>query len=129
MRLFKFVRSASAVLNMARGSMKFTPIDELNDSSELTPIMDRAAVRASLELLRNNGMTQEQFHWLQCQGAVLDLLSPEEKVLNVPRTLAAANRMLSIPAYENLDYIEGWNPLSFRALRFRADVGALRGLS
>jgi len=31
MRLFKFVVSKSAVLNMARGSLKFTPLDELND--------------------------------------------------------------------------------------------------
>jgi hypothetical protein len=32
MRLFKFVGSQSAVLNVARGSLKFTPLDELNDS-------------------------------------------------------------------------------------------------
>ena len=44
MRLFKFVGSKSAVLNMARGTLKFTPLDELNDPSELTPVMDRAAV-------------------------------------------------------------------------------------
>jgi hypothetical protein len=87
MRLFKFVGSRNAVLNMAKGSLKFTPIDELNDPSELTPVMDRPAVRASLEALRKNGMTQDQFDWLKRQEAVLDLLSPEEKVLIAPRTL------------------------------------------
>jgi hypothetical protein len=52
MRLFKFVNSAASVLNMAKGSLKFTPLDELNDPSEMTPVMDRTAVRKSLEALR-----------------------------------------------------------------------------
>ncbi len=123
MRLFKFVGSTSAVLNMAKGSLKFTPIEELNDPSELTPTMDRLAVRASLEALRNSGMTQDQFNWLQCQGAVLDLLSPEEKVLNAPRTLAEANRLLSIPVYENLEYME--RKLFATIKNIRARVGIL----
>ena len=106
MRLFKFVGSKNAVLNMARGSVKFTPLDELNDPSELTPVMDRAAVRSSLEFLRTNGLTQDQYDWLVRQGAILDLLAPQEKVLNAPKTLAAANRMLSISTYDNLDYME-----------------------
>ena len=123
MRLFKFVGSTSAVLNMAKGSLKFTPIEDLNDPSELTPVMDRPAVRASLELLRKNGMTQEQFDWLQHQGAVLDLLSPEEKVLDAPRTLAQANHMLSLFAYENLDYME--KKLFATIKNIRARVGIL----
>jgi Protein of unknown function (DUF2971) len=123
MRLFKFVESVNAVLNMARGSMKFTPIEELNDPSELTPVLDRSAVRASLELLRKNGMTQDQFHWLKCQGAVLDLLSPEEKALDVPRTLSEANRMLALAAYDSLDYME---EMLFSTVRnIRAKVGVL----
>jgi|HubBroStandDraft_6_1064221.scaffolds.fasta_scaffold259990_2 hypothetical protein len=123
MRLFKFVRSASAVLNMARGAFKFTPIEELNDSSELTPVMDRVAVRKSLKLLRKHGMTKDQFDWLQRQGAVLDLLSPEEKVLNAPKTLSEANRMLSISAYDNLDYME--SKLFATIMNIRARVGVL----
>ena len=123
MRLFKFVGSTSAVLNMAKGSLKFTPIEDLNDPSELTPVMDRPAVRASLELLRKNGMTQEQFDWLHHQGAVLDLLSPEEKVLDAPRTLVQANHMLSLSAYENLDYME--KKLFATIKNIRARVGIL----
>jgi Protein of unknown function (DUF2971) len=105
-RLFKFVASRNAVLNMVRGLFKFTPIDELNDPSELTPVMDRAVVRSSLELLRQNGLTEDQFTWLGHQGTLLDLLAPHEKVLGVPRTRADANRMLSISAFDNLDYME-----------------------
>ena len=106
MRLFKYVSSANAVVNMARGSLKFTPVEELNDPSELSPVLDRTEVRSSLEILRNKGMTRDQFVWLQRQEAVLDLLSPEEKVLKAPKTLAEVNSMLSISAYENLEFME-----------------------
>jgi len=123
MRLFKFVGSKSAVLNMVKGSLKFTPLDELNDPSELTPVMDRAAARSSLKLLRQNGLTKAQFSWLLCQEALLDLLAPQEKVLNAPRTLAEANRMLSISAYDNLDYME--RKLFATIQSIRAKIGIL----
>ena len=106
MRLFKFVSSTHAVLNMASGSLKFTPLNELNDPTELTPVMDRTAVRKSLEALRLHGLTKGQYRWLRCQNEVLSLLAPQEKVLDAPRTLEEANRMLSITAYDNLDYME-----------------------
>jgi hypothetical protein len=125
MRLFKFVGSTGAVLNMAKGSLKFTPIDELNDPSELTPVMDRSAVRTSLEILRHNGMTQAQFDWIQRQSAVLDLLSPEEKVLNAPRTLSEANHMLSLRAYDNLDYMEKKLFATIQNIRSRVGILSL----
>jgi hypothetical protein len=68
-------------------------------------------------------MTQDQFDWLQRQGAVLDLLSPEEKILDAPRTLAEANRMLSISAFDNLDYME--KKLFTTVRNIRARVGIL----
>ena len=123
MRLFKFVGSKNAVLNIARGSLKFTPIDELNDPTELIPMMDRLAVRSSLESLRLNGLTQHQYDWLVRQEALLDLLAPEEKVLNTPKTLTAANRMLSISTYDNLDYME--RKLFATIKSIRAKVGVL----
>src|SRR5580692_1413057 len=96
MFLFKFVSSPSAVINMAKGSLKFTPLSQLNDPSDLTPVMDRAEVRASLELLRKHGLTSEQCRWLLHQDAILTLLAPVEKVLNAPKTRAEANRLLSL---------------------------------
>jgi hypothetical protein len=95
MRLFKFVGSKSAVLNMAEGLLKFTPLGELNDPTELTPVMDHAAVRSSLELLRIHGYTQDQYDWLVRQDAVMDLLAPQEKRLNVPKSREEATRILS----------------------------------
>ncbi len=112
-------------MNIAKGALKFTPIEELNDPSELTPVMDQTAVRDSLELLRNNGMTQDQFGWLQRQEAILDLLSPEEKILTAPRTLSEANRMLSISAYDNLDYMEKKLFATIKNIRERVGVLSL----
>ena len=123
MRLFKFVPSSHAVLNMARGVVKFTPIEELNDPSELTPILDRTAVRDSLQILRRTGLNAEQFEWLKCQGEVLDLLSPQSKVINAPRTLHEANRLLSSHVYDDLDYME--RSLFKTVQDIRAAVGVL----
>jgi len=58
MRLFKFVGSKSAVMNRAKGSLKFTPLDELNDPSELTPAMDRAAARWRAQLSERKSSRQ-----------------------------------------------------------------------
>ena len=55
--LFKFVGSQSAVRAMARGSLKFTPVFELNDPSELVPMMNRDSVAISLAVLRQHGYT------------------------------------------------------------------------
>lgn len=123
MKLYKFVRTTGAVLGMARGALKFTPIDELNDPSEMTPVMDRLEVRSSLDLLRANGMTPEQFEWLQRQGAILERLSPRTKALEAPQTLAAVNRMLRWPVYENLEYMEQSLFLTIRNIR--SGVGVL----
>jgi Protein of unknown function (DUF2971) len=106
MRLFKYVGSKSAVLNMASGSLKFTPIGELNDPSEMIPVMDRDETRSSLGILRKNGLTPDQFKWLGYQGAILDELAPHEKVLSAPSTIAEANQMLAISVYDNLDHME-----------------------
>ena len=125
MRLFKFVGSRSAILNMARGSFKFTPIDDLNDPSELTPVMDRKAVRSSLASLRKNGLTKDQYTWLCRQDAILDLLAPEEKVLDVPKSMAEANRMLAMSAYDNLEIMEAKLFSTIKSIRARVGILSL----
>ncbi|WP_442578460.1 DUF2971 domain-containing protein [Mesorhizobium sp. ASY16-5R] len=106
MQLYKFVDSAEAVKKIAAGSLKFTPIEELNDPSELTPVMDRLSVRESLDAIRKNGMTGEQFGWLQRQEALLDLLSPEQKTISAPTTIENANYVLKSIVYDNFEYME-----------------------
>jgi hypothetical protein len=106
MCLFKFVPSKSAVLNMAKGSLKFTPINQLNDPSEMIPVMDDHAVRSSLQSLRADGLTTKQFQWLRHQSATLDLLAPEKKILNVPKSLAEANRKLASKDYDDFKLMQ-----------------------
>lgn len=123
MQLYKFVASSSAVTNMARGSMKFTPIVQLNDPTEMIPVIDRTAVRDSLVRLRQAGLSQHQFEWLVRQEATLDLLAPREKVLRAPRSLEEANRMLTLSAYDNLEYMQ--RKLFATVESIRAKVGIL----
>jgi hypothetical protein len=52
--LYKSVSSRGAVQAIAAGSLKFTNIDELNDPSELAPIMIREAVHSSLAAVRKD---------------------------------------------------------------------------
>jgi hypothetical protein len=73
MRVYKSVTSKLAVLNMAQGSLKFTPIDELNDPSEFTPVTDRDA--ATIRLLR----------------AKVGVLSPSERFDSLPMRAHHAN--------------------------------------
>lgn len=125
MRLFKFVGSKSAISNIAKGLLKFTPIDDLNDPSELTPVMDREAVRSSLKLLRENGLTADQFAWLGRQDAIFDLLAPEEKVIDAPKSMADANRMLAMLVYDNLDYMERKLFSTINSMRARVGILSL----
>ena len=108
-RLYKFVKDENAVINIARGSLKFTPVSSLNDPTEVLPFMDQQEVRASLEKLRESGYTPDQFDWLHCQYALLNLLERYGKgtgVRPVPNTLAEANQIISSPVYENFGYME-----------------------
>lgn len=123
--LYKFVSGQTAVRAMARGSLKFTRIAELNDPSELVPHMDREAVRASLVAVRSTGYTPEQFEWLGCQEALLRVLSPETRVLSRPSTIELANRTLALPVYDNLDFIEQQLLKTISLIRSRVGVLSL----
>lgn len=123
--LYKFVGSQAAVRTMARGSLKFTKIAELNDPSELVEYMNRDAVRASLVDIRAQGYTQEQFEWLGCQEALLRLLSPETRVLSRPPTIEKANRILQLPVYDNLDFMERQLLTTISLIRSRVGVLSL----
>jgi hypothetical protein len=123
--LYKFVASRSAALAIADGFLKFTRIEELNDPSELVPLMNRDAVLTSLNILRKKGYTQEQFRWLGCQESILRLLSPETRVLSRPATIAAANRTLALPVYDNLDFMERQLLATISLMRSRVGVLSL----
>jgi hypothetical protein len=123
--LYKFVGSQAAVRAIARGSLKFTKIDELNDPSELVPLMNREAVRDSLAAVRRHGYTKQQFEWLGCQEAILRLLSPETRVLSRPATVQLANDTLTLPIYDNLDFIEQQLLQTISLMRSRVGILSL----
>jgi hypothetical protein len=123
--LYKFVSSPTAVLAMARGSLKFTKIKDLNDPSELVPYMDRDKVSESLAAVRLTGYTPEQFEWLGCQEAVLRLLSPETLVLSRPKTIVQANSMLALPIFDDLDRMENQLVKTISLIRSRVGVLSL----
>jgi len=88
--------------------------------------MNREAVQASIAALRmNQEMTMEQFKWLRCQDAILELLAPEKKVVNAPRTLDEFNRMLSLAVYDDLDFMEAEVLATINLIRDRTGVLSL----
>jgi hypothetical protein len=123
--LYKFIGSRSAVKAIASGSLKFTKTDDLNDPSELVPLMDREAVHDSLISVRRDGYTGSQFEWLGCQEALLRLLSPETRILSRPATVELANRTLALPIYDNLDFIEQQLLRTIALIRSRVGILSL----
>lgn len=70
-KLYKFVPEPKVVSFLLRGIVKFTPIHELNDPSELVPSLNIDAVRESLGQLRQRGYTDDDLIHLRRQGALL----------------------------------------------------------
>ena len=68
--------------------------------------MNRDAVHDSLVSLRRKGYTDRQFRWLAHQEAMLNLLSPETKIIPRPSTKQDAHRTLAMPIYDNMEYME-----------------------
>lgn len=122
---YKFVSDQAAVRAMARGSLKFTKIAELNDPSELVEHMDRNAVRVSLDEVRTRGYTMEQFRWLGCQEALLRLVSLETRILVRPATIEQANMTLSLQVYDDLDFMERQLLKTISLIRSRVGVLSL----
>ena len=123
--LYKFVGHREAVCSIARGLIKFTKISELNDPSELAPLMHSDAVCDSLAAVRRNGYTDEQFAWLGYQEAVLRLLSLETRILSRPATKELANRTLTSPVYDYLEFMEQQLLRTINLIRSRVGIFSL----
>lgn len=68
--LFKFIRNIDALPFFLKGSIKFTPIPELNDPTELSPNVVGDQVMQSLRRLRRIGYSDDDIKHLRRQGAV-----------------------------------------------------------
>jgi hypothetical protein len=115
--LYKFIAHVDAVKFLLDGSLKFTPIPELNDPSELVPAVDTEAVAASRERLRNDGYSDADMVHLRRQGALLQRLAPDHQAIPVPESAGLATAQFRARFYDNTQLLE-------RMLRQTADLMA-----
>ena len=99
--LYKFIRKADDVRFLLKGRIKFTPIPELNDPSELVPSIIPDEVEESLSLLRKKGYNEDDMTNLRYQGALLQRLAPEFQAVSVPPTQERANKLVRSSFYDN----------------------------
>ena len=105
-RLYKYIADPGIVESVLKGAVKFTPIKELNDPSELSPTMNPTEVRASLSRLRRDGYSEQDMIHLRRQGHVLRRLAPRFQAVGVPRTREEATALIRSPFYDDLPRLE-----------------------
>ena len=106
MRHYKFVNDPKSVPSFLKGRIKFTPIPELNDPSELTSNVIPKDVLASLKRLRKNGYTSDDLIHLQNQGRLLHRLAPGFQAVTVPRTTTQATELIRSSFYDQMPVLE-----------------------
>jgi len=104
--LYKFLGNTAIARSVLAGSIKFTPIAELNDPAELNPTVNHEAVIASLRRLRETGYSQDDLIHLRRQGAVLQALSPYSQAVPVPSTPEEATRLIQSRFYDSTSTLE-----------------------
>lgn len=104
--LFKFIASPDAVPFLLNGSVKFTPIPELNDPSELVPTLDREAVVETLNRLRADGYSDADMEHLRQQGNLLQALAPKFQAITAPATKAEASRLIRSWFYDDISTLD-----------------------
>ena len=106
MKYYKFVSDHTSVPYFLDGSIKFTPISELNDPSELTSNIIKEDVEQSLNRLRKNGYRESDLQYLKQQGHLLQRLAPEFQAARVPQTVVQATTLIRSRFYDNLPLLE-----------------------
>ncbi len=124
-RLFKFVAEPTAVQSILKGAVKFTPIHELNDPSELSPTLVAEDVLSSLARLRRDGYSEQDLVHLQRQGHILRRLAPEFQAARVPRTADEATELIRSPAYDAVSTLESLLAETAREISSRVGVFCL----
>jgi hypothetical protein len=104
--LYKFIGNPDDVQHLLGGSIKFTPIQELNDPSELLPNVIPEEVRESLNRLRNYGYNDDDMVHLRQQEKLLQQLAPDFQAIKVPETKEQATTIIRSPFYDNLPLLE-----------------------
>jgi hypothetical protein len=104
--LYKFIADPDVVQFLVKGIVKFTPIPELNDPSELSPSMILEEVQASLARLREKGYTRRDIVDLRKQQALIQLLAPRFQAVRAPSTPQLATALIRSSFYDRLPVLE-----------------------
>jgi hypothetical protein len=113
--LYKFIWNPTDVRYLLQGSVKFTPIPELNDPAELLPNLIPDEVAKSLARLREHGYTDEDMMYLRKEECLLRRLAPAYKAFDFPVTREMANFLIR-------SSVESASPLLFHLLNGAATV-------
>lgn len=104
--LYKFITDPDAVRFLAKGVIKFTPISELNDPSELSPNLIAEEVEASLARLRREGYSHQDVIQLRRQEALLQRLAPQFLAIRAPRSPEEATARIRSSSYDSIPRLE-----------------------
>lgn len=121
--LYKFIGRTDDVRFLLQGCVKFTPISELNDPSELLPNVIPEDVNESLGRLRKDGYSDEDLVHLRHQGKLLQRLAPNFQAVGVPNTKEEATTLIRSTFYDNLPLLE--HRLAKTAEQISSKVGLL----
>ena len=100
--LYKFIAGPDYIRSLLRGSVKFTPIPDLNDPSELSPVVVEDDVRKSLTRLRLEGYDNQEFADLRKQGHLLKRLAPECMKIPVPSSPEKATELIHSDFFDDI---------------------------
>jgi len=103
---YKFISDADAAQFLFQGAIKFTPVAELNDPSELMPNVLLEEVKSSLARLRKQGYNDDDLHYLRAQGHLLKQLAPRFQAVSIPGTKEQATALIRSPFYDSISLLE-----------------------
>jgi hypothetical protein len=106
MKLFKYVASIDAVKNIIDGKIKFATLESLNDPTELLPRIYDEELLESLQRKRDEGYTNDDLIQLKKQENLFNRLSPETKIIDAPKSINIANRIIQSSVYDNISYLK-----------------------
>jgi len=106
MRFYKYLSTKEACINVVGGNIRFSPISELNDPSELFNLVNRSETDESLRRLRREGYSDREMEGLRRQESLLARIAPEMMRIGLPRTKEEAIAILQLPLYADLRMLQ-----------------------
>lgn len=104
--LYKFIADPDVIRFLMKGVVKFTPIPELNDPSELSPNLITEEVAASLTRLRREGYSNQDIVQLRQQEALLQRLAPQFLATPAPLSPEEATTLIRSSFYDFIPRLE-----------------------